>query len=310
MRKKVFGYYGKKASSILLAAVVTVSGLASSASFAVCAEEAETEVETEVETEAEAEVTELELTVDGEAVVVTNESGLDIESIAFEAAAADEAEDETEAETEAAETEAAEAEEAAEALVVTEADGTVHTFEDASVEGLTGLKLTSKIGFVFFVGTDSSGEEKYFYETAEDVVLDEPVTMYTTGMVNIREAADGSSTLLGTADRGSEVEVLGGTSKWFQVTQGDVTGYVAARYLTENSDEAQAAVDQEATARAALEAQAAAAAAAAAAASSSSSSSSSGSGIVSKEAVYDCDGSGHGYYIITHSDGSVTYEDF
>ncbi|MCC8104746.1 MAG: SH3 domain-containing protein [Clostridiales bacterium] len=299
MRKRVFGYYGKKAGSILLAAVVTVSGLASATSFAVCAEEAETEVETEAESEAVAEVTEIELTVDGETVVVTNESGLYIESIAFEAAAADEAEDETEAETEAAEAEEA----AATALVVTEEDGTVHTFADASVDGLSNLKLTSKIGFVFFVGTDSSGDEKYYYETADDVVLDEPVTMYTTGMVNIREEADGSSTLLGTAARGSEVEVLGGSSKWFLVTQGDVTGYVAARYLTESTDEAQAAVDQEASARAALEAQAAAAAAAAAAASSS-------SDIVSREAVYDCDGSGHGYYIITHSDGSVTYEDF
>ena len=32
--------------------------------------------------------------------------------------------------------------------------------------------------------------------------------------------------------------------------------------------------------------------------------------IVSKEKVYDCDGSGHGYYIITYSDGTVVYQDF
>lgn len=32
--------------------------------------------------------------------------------------------------------------------------------------------------------------------------------------------------------------------------------------------------------------------------------------VVSKEKVYDCDGSGHGYYIITYSDGSVVYQDF
>ncbi len=32
--------------------------------------------------------------------------------------------------------------------------------------------------------------------------------------------------------------------------------------------------------------------------------------IVSKEKVYDCDGSGHGYYIITYSDGTVVYKDF
>lgn len=32
--------------------------------------------------------------------------------------------------------------------------------------------------------------------------------------------------------------------------------------------------------------------------------------IVSREQVYDCDGSGHGYYVITWSDGTVEYEDF
>ena len=39
----------------------------------------------------------------------------------------------------------------------------------------------------------------------------------------------------------------------------------------------------------------------------------SGSGgktIVSKVPTYDCDGSGHGYYTITYSDGSVEYEEF
>ena len=35
-----------------------------------------------------------------------------------------------------------------------------------------------------------------------------------------------------------------------------------------------------------------------------------GKAVVSKQAVYDCDGSGHGYYIITYKDGSVEYEDF
>ncbi|MDD6488491.1 MAG: G5 domain-containing protein [Clostridia bacterium] len=35
-----------------------------------------------------------------------------------------------------------------------------------------------------------------------------------------------------------------------------------------------------------------------------------GKKVVSKQKVYDCDGSGHGYYIITYDDGSVEYEDF
>ena len=32
--------------------------------------------------------------------------------------------------------------------------------------------------------------------------------------------------------------------------------------------------------------------------------------IVSKQKVEDCDGSGHGYYIITWSDGKVEYQDY
>lgn len=35
-----------------------------------------------------------------------------------------------------------------------------------------------------------------------------------------------------------------------------------------------------------------------------------GKTVVSKQAVYDCDNSGHGYYVITYSDGSVEYKDF
>lgn len=39
-------------------------------------------------------------------------------------------------------------------------------------------------------------------------------------------------------------------------------------------------------------------------------SSSGGRTVVSKQPVYDCDGSGHGYYVITYSDGTVEYQDF
>lgn len=35
-----------------------------------------------------------------------------------------------------------------------------------------------------------------------------------------------------------------------------------------------------------------------------------GKEVVSKQAVYNCDGSGHGYYVITYADGTVDYEEF
>ena len=31
---------------------------------------------------------------------------------------------------------------------------------------------------------------------------------------------------------------------------------------------------------------------------------------VSRQKVDDCDGSGHGYYVITYSDGSTAYEEY
>ena len=35
-----------------------------------------------------------------------------------------------------------------------------------------------------------------------------------------------------------------------------------------------------------------------------------GKTVVSRQKVDDCDGSGHGFYIITYSDGSVEYQDY
>lgn len=32
--------------------------------------------------------------------------------------------------------------------------------------------------------------------------------------------------------------------------------------------------------------------------------------VVGRQTVDDCDGSGHGYYIISHSDGTTEYEDY
>ena len=35
-----------------------------------------------------------------------------------------------------------------------------------------------------------------------------------------------------------------------------------------------------------------------------------GRSVVSRTPFYDCDGSGHGYYEIVYSDGSIEYEEF
>ena len=75
-------------------------------------------------------------------------------------------------------------------------------------------------------------------------------------------------------------------------------------YLSESREEAEQAKKSEEAARAKAEADAAAAAA------QQSQSSGGGKYEVSRQAYDDCDGSGHGYYEITYSDGSTAIEEY
>jgi len=240
--------YAKQAGSILLAVLLGASGVMGTGCLAFAAEATEavneqSELEAELDADAadaEIEITELEITIGEETLIVSNATGIAVEPVSAGGAVedADGAEDtdsesaeNADAETaeaadsetaEGADTESAE-DDAAVVLVFTTEDGTVHTFEIADAEeltALTDLTLTEKIGFFFLYGTDGNGDAKYYYETADEITLEEAVTMYTTGQVTVRESADGSSEALGYADRGSELEVLGGTSTWFLITQG------------------------------------------------------------------------------------------
>ncbi|MCD8074466.1 MAG: SH3 domain-containing protein [Lachnospiraceae bacterium] len=265
MKKK----FATRAGSMLLAAALGVSGACGAGTFVFAEEEAETavaELETEAaeeETEA-AEPTEIEVTLDGTALTIRNETGLAVSEVSAADLTADEdGENDAEEGTDSDSAESTGEEPVGLALVFTLEDGTEHVFEVSEASELTALAdltLTEKIGFFFLSGTDANGDAKVFYETADEITLEEPVTMYAIGSVTIREEADGSSEALGYVDRGSEVEVLGGTSVWFLVKQSETTGYVAARYLTTDEAEAQAAVEAEASAQAAAQAAAAAAA--------------------------------------------------
>ncbi|MCD7832779.1 MAG: SH3 domain-containing protein [Lachnospiraceae bacterium] len=287
MKKK----FATKAGSMLLAAVLGVSGACGAGTFVFAEEEAETavaelETETVEDTEA-AEPAEVEVTLDETALTIRNETGFAVSEVSAADLTADEdGENDAEEGTDSDSAESTGEEPAGLALVFTLEDGTEHVFEVSEASeliALADLTLTEKIGFFFLSGTDANGDAKFFYETADEITLEESVTMYAIGSVTIREEADGSSEALGYVDRGSEVEVLGGTSAWFLVKQSETTGYVAARYLTADEAEAQAAVEAEASAQAAAQAAAAAqdaaaqaAAAAAAAAASTATDSSSG----------------------------------
>ncbi len=128
-------------------------------------------------------------------------------------------------------------------LLITEEDGTEHAFEDADLAEASDYDVIEKLSFFYVVGEDGEDEEFWLYENADEVELSEPVTMFVLADMNIREEADQDADIIGSADAGSEVEITGGTPIWFSVVSGDENGYIAARYLTEDQEEANEAAE-------------------------------------------------------------------
>lgn len=295
-------------------AVVSVLGMTAPA---VSAAETETEtVSTELETETEETEAEteaapdVEVKKDGETIVtLKNESGYVVKEAVVGAA---------EEETETAETETeAESEGTVTGLTLTGEDGEVHVFADADVTAMTDPVLVKDNGFLYIEYKNAEGKDKETAETADEVEFDKEVTMYVVNDVYVRAEANGDSEALAVASLGQEVTVTGAAPKWYKVVMGETTGYIARSFLSKDKESADAAVKAEeaAQAQAAAEAQAAAAAAAAQQAASQASSGQSaaapqGKYEVSRQAYDDCDGSGHGYYEITYSDGSTAREEY
>ena len=293
-------------------AVVSVLGMTAPA---VSAAETETEIvstelETETEeTEAETEAApDVEVKKDGETIVtLKNESGYVVKEAVVGAA---------EEETETAETETeAESEGTVTGLTLTGEDGEVHVFADADVTAMTDPVLVKDNVFLYIEYKNAEGKDKEAAETADEVEFDKEVTMYVVNDVYVRAEANGDSEALAVASLGQEVTVTGAAPKWYKVVMGETTGYIARSFLSKDKESADAAVKAEeaAQAQAAAEAQAAAAAAQQAASQASSGQSAAapqGKYEVSRQAYDDCDGSGHGYYEITYSDGSTAREEY
>ena len=297
-------------------AVVSVLGMTAPA---VSAAETETETETETvsteleteteETEAETEAApDVEVKKDGETIVtLKNESDYVVKEAVVGA---------TEEETETAETETeAESEGIVTGLTLTGEDGEVHVFADADVTAMTDPVLVKDNGFLYIEYKNAEGKDKEAAETADEVEFDKEVTMYVVNDVYVRAEANGDSEALAVASLGQEVTVTGAAPKWYKVVMGETTGYIARSFLSKDKESADAAVKAEeaAQAQAAAEAQAAAAAAQQAASQASSGQSAAapqGKYEVSRQAYDDCDGSGHGYYEITYSDGSTAREEY
>ena len=142
-------------------------------------------------------------------------------------------------------------------------------------------------------------------------------TMYVSGDVYMREAADKDAKAVTVLATGKEITVLGEEGDWYQVKVDDKEGYVVKKYITDSKEEAEAAAKAKQDAEDAAAAQQAAEAAAQQAAeqaaqqaSQSAGSTAGGKTEVSRQGYDDCDGSGHGYYEITYSDGSTAIEEY
>lgn len=171
----------------------------------------------------------------------------------------------------------------------------------AETEAQTETQTELQEETVAETAAETKAEEETPGETESEEAKAEPKTMYVVSDVYIRQEPDASSEAVAVAYLGDEVTAVDADEKWCKVTLGDKEGYVVKEYLTESKEEAEQAVKSEAAAKAAAEAQAAAAAQA----QQSQGSGGSGRYEVSRQAYPDCDGSGHGYYEITYSDGSV-----
>lgn len=286
--------------------IVTAASLAVSAPAAVFAEDAAAQEAEAQDSDGEATAEDFTIAFDGGELSVTNQTTQTIKEAKLVEAAADDSE-----EADNSEETADASKEAKMDLVLTEEDGTEHTFQDVTVDKWKDAVLVNSYEFLYINYKDESGKDQEAAETADERTFDEPITMYVSANVHVRKEADKESESLKVAALGDEFKVIAAVPGWFKVENGDDTGYVFHSYLTEDKaavdalvkakQEADAAAAQAAAAAAAQAAQQQAAAAAAQSAQKTE---------VSRQAYDDCDGSGHGYYEITWSDGSVTYENY
>lgn len=150
-------------------------------------------------------------------------------------------------------------------------------------------------------GTKAAETQQAALEETETEAPEE-IEMWAMDDVYIRADKDPEAEAVAIAKRGSQVIVTETDAEWCKVNMDGQEGYIMKKFLTDSEEEAQNAVAAQAAAE---EAAARAAEEAARAAAAQSSGGAGGKTEVSRQNFDDCDGSGHGYAIITYSDGST-----
>ena len=315
----------------LITKILSISVAGAVALTPVAAFGAQTEDSAQTETAETAEETkeaeDLKIKTETQELTVKNQTGYALTAGELEDAA-DEAED-AKAEEEKTEDEAQTEEKAqGKMLTVTGEDGTEHVFKNIDPDSWTEPVIYDEYGFLYIKYENKDKKEEEVAETAEEKEWGESLTMYLLSNVNVREKADKESKSLKVLSTGTEVKGIAVAPGWIKVQADDITGYVYHTYITENKEAADAKVKAEKEAKAQAEAAAAQAAAAQAQQSQDNYDYSQDQGSyqepaqsapqaapqekyeVGRQQYDDCDGSGHGYYEITYSDGSVGYEEY
>ena len=192
---------------------------------------------------------------------------------------------------------------------------TQETAKETQTETQTQAETQSETQTETEKATETESETAKAEKAAETEAKEK--TMYVSGDVYMREAADKDAKAVTVLATGKEITVLGEEGDWYQVKVDDKEGYVVKKYITDSKEEAEAAAKAKQDAEEAAAAQQAAEAAAQQAAEQAAqqaaqqpSQSAGGKTEVSRQAYDDCDGSGHGYYEITYSDGSTAIEEY
>lgn len=295
----------KLITKILSISVAGAVALTPAAAFGAQIEE-NTQTESAEAADETKEVEDLKIKTETQELTVKNQTGYALTAGELEDAA-DETEDAKAEDTKTEDT--AETTEKAQGkmLTVTGEDGTEHVFKNMDPDSWTEPVIYDEYGFLYIKYENKDKKEEEVAETAEEKEWGEPLTMYLLSNVNVREKADKESKSLKVLSTGTEVKGIAVAPGWIKVQADDITGYVYHTYITENK-----------------EAAAAQAAAAQTQQSQNNYDYSQDQGSyqepaqsapqekyeVGRQQYDDCDGSGHGYYEITYSDGSVGYEEY
>lgn len=182
---------------------------------------------------------------------------------------------------------------------------TQETAKETQTETQTQAETQTETASETEKATETESETAKAEKAAETEAKEK--TMYVSGDVYMREAADKDAKAMTVLATGKEITVLGEEGDWYQVKVDDKEGYVVKKYITDSKEEAEAAAAAQQAAEAAAQQ---AAEQAAQQAAQQPSQSAGGKTEVSRQAYDDCDGSGHGYYEITYSDGSTAIEEY